>query len=53
MGRIKREERKRERKREREEMHFGFDMKDMFNDMTLPYSQLFKIEAKLLLIMLS
>ena len=51
MGRIKR--RKREREREREEMHFEFDMKDMFNDMTLAFSQLFKIEAKLHLIMLS
>ena len=53
MGRIKREERKSEREREREEMHFEFDMKDMFNDMTLAFSQLFKIEAKRLLIMLS
>ena len=41
------------RERERVEMHFEFYMKDMFNDMTLPFSQLFKIEAKLLLIMLS
>ena len=42
----------RERERERK-MHFESYMKDMFNDMTLPFSQLFKIEAKLLLIMLS
>ena len=53
MGRIKRRERERERVRERNEMHFEVDMKDMFNDMTLAFSQLFKIEAKLLLIMLS
>ena len=53
IGRINKGEReRRERERERE-MHFEFDMKDMFNDMTLAFSQLFKIEAKLLLIMLS
>ena len=52
-GRTNPEKRERERERERVEMHFRFDMKDMFNDMTLAFSQLFKIEAKLLLIMLS